>query len=149
MEDTKSPSLDSEFGFDKIIIKECHITRQPVDQQFEFTISLDPSGTVDYIKSEYILELILNVTDEKNSFNASITAFAVFTFPKGIPAKKLMNYFYINAPAIVFPYLRGYLSSLTALSGLRAINLPVRNLSGLKEQLEANTIVIGTPTHTD
>ena len=55
---------------------------------------------------------------------------------------KLSRFLYLNAPAIMFPYLRAYISSLTALSGINPITLPTLNLSGLKSELESNISVL-------
>ena len=50
----------------------------------------------------------------------------------------LMRYFVINAPALVFPYIRSYISTLTAQSGTKSILLPTMNLVGLADQLRNN-----------
>lgn len=40
----------------------------------------------------------------------------------------------------MFPYIRAYISTVTALSGLKAVNLPVLNLTDLQERLKLNTV---------
>lgn len=129
---------ESSFGLDKFIIKEATIQREPNKQEEDFTLDIDPSGLINYNTNKFILELRLNVTDKGNAFKASVLALAQFNFTNS-PSKELENYFYINAPAIIFPYLRAYITSLTALSGLKAVNLPIQNLSYLKDELVANT----------
>lgn len=47
--------------------------------------------------------------------------------------------FYKNAPAIIFPYVRAYVSSLTVLSGIDAVNIPTMNLTSIAEDLKENT----------
>lgn len=47
--------------------------------------------------------------------------------------------FYKNAPAIIFPYVRAYVTSLTVLSGIEAINIPTMNLSSIADDLKNNT----------
>jgi len=49
-----------------------------------------------------------------------------------------MQFFCINGPAILFPYIRAYLSSLSALSGIPLILLPTINMTGLAETLKSN-----------
>jgi preprotein translocase subunit SecB len=49
---------------------------------------------------------------------------------------EVKNFLYLNAPAILFPYLRAYISTLTTLSGLDTYTLPTMNLSSLKDELE-------------
>ena len=67
---------------------------------------------------------------------------ADFYFEKGIEEKQLNNYFYINAPAILFPYIRAYITTLTSLSGLKPIILPTLNLIGLGKDLADHTNTI-------
>jgi preprotein translocase subunit SecB len=50
--------------------------------------------------------------------------------------------FYINAPAILFPYVRAYISTITNLSGNDTITLPTLNLSSLGSILKENTTSI-------
>ncbi|PIQ16396.1 MAG: protein export chaperone secb, partial [Flavobacteriales bacterium CG18_big_fil_WC_8_21_14_2_50_32_9] len=38
-----------------------------------------------------------------------------------------------------FPYIRAYISALTALSGLKTITIPTMNLTGLGEKLKRKT----------
>lgn len=48
-------------------------------------------------------------------------------------------FFYTNAPALLFPYIRAYISTLTNLSGFEPINLPTLNMTQLGKELEQNT----------
>ena len=51
----------------------------------------------------------------------------IFEFDEDLTNKQL--FFSQNAPAILFPYIRAYISALTALSGIPTITLPTLNLS--------------------
>lgn len=66
-------------------------------------------------------------------------AVGLFKFKSTVKQEELSNYFYVNAPAIIFPYIRAYVASVSALSGLSPINLPVMNLTGLGEELKKKT----------
>ncbi len=44
----------------------------------------------------------------------------------------------MNAPAILFPYIRSYISTLSTLSGLSPIVLHTLNLTSLKDELLDN-----------
>ena len=65
-----------------------------------------------------------------------------FSFDSQIEITQLNKYFYMNAPAILFPYIRAYISTLSVLSGIEPITLPTLNLSGLGKELEKNTVEI-------
>ena len=50
------------------------------------------------------------------------------------------DFFYVNSIAILFPYIRAYISLVTTQANVPGIILPTYNLSGLKDQLRENTI---------
>src|ERR1700679_1942408 len=102
----------SSFKLTQFIVKEFNITREAVKQgKVEF--GLKPSGVID--DNSKIFKLILEVSckDTTGSFNINLTAFGFFEFKDEKSADTLSNYFYINAPALIFPYIRAYISSVT------------------------------------
>ncbi|MEX8547345.1 MAG: protein-export chaperone SecB [Mucilaginibacter sp.] len=128
----------SSFRFKRFVVIEFNIKREPVEQgDVDFTI--DPSAIIDEANKLFELKLGVYVVDKSGSFNIKLVAIGYFEFDEEKSVDTLSNYFYVNAPALIFPYIRAYISSITALSGLRAVNLPVLNLSGLKDELKANT----------
>ena len=64
---------------------------------------------------------------------------ANYTFESNAGLDNLSSYFFINAPALLFPYIRAYISTLTNLSGFESINLPTLNMTRLGEDLKKNT----------
>lgn len=72
-------------------------------------------------------------------FHIDLITEAIFSYPKEADVEEYKNgYFIFNAPAIVFPYIRAYISSLTALSGMPTLTLPTLNLTQLGETLKTN-----------
>jgi len=129
----------SPFKLDQFIVKSFSIERNPV-KQGEVEFEIKPSGLIDKSKKQFQLTLEINVKDKNLSFDINMTALGMFKFKNDAIDATLSNYFYTNAPAIIFPYIRAYISSISALSGLHTVNLPVMNVSGLKEDLIANTV---------
>jgi preprotein translocase subunit SecB len=84
----------------------------------------------------------VNIEDENKSFNIEIDAVANYTFESEIGIDNLSKFFYVNAPALLFPYIRAYISTLTNLSGFEPINLPTLNMTRLGEDLKNNTTEI-------
>lgn len=82
-----------------------------------------------------IIETLVN--NHKDELLIRIQSESLFNFSE-IPAENLMNYFIENAPAIVFPYIRAYIGTLTTQSGYPALLLPTLNLSNLSKSLEEN-----------
>lgn len=127
---------NSPFKLDSFTIIESHIVRNPEDLG-EVDVDIHPIGLLNRKNQTFNLALEVEVKDAA-SLSITVKCMGSFKFKAEIPESDMNNYFLVNAPAIVFPYLRSYISALTALSGLSAINLPVMNLSSLKELLRKN-----------
>lgn len=94
----------------------------------EFEVEITRSGGVNNEDNKY--KLLLEVAVKGDSLNIHIAAEAFFDFDKDLDEDKKAVFFNVNAPAILFPYLRAYVSALTALSGVSPITLPTINLAG-------------------
>ncbi|WP_316778447.1 protein-export chaperone SecB [Pedobacter antarcticus] len=127
----------SGFKLDSFTVVNFNIERKPI-KQTKGEIDIEPSGVIDRKSKNFSLILNVKVKDKNDSFNLSLTSIGSFLFRDDMTSKELSNYFLTNAPAIIFPYVRAYISSVTALSGLAAVNLPVMNLSNLRDELSKN-----------
>jgi len=105
-------------------------------------IMFQPKGVIKISESTYTLELSVFINDKSEGLNIEVVIISDFVFDNQIDKSQLQKYFYINAPAIIFPYIRAYISTLTALSGINPIILPTLNLSSLGLDLEKNTVEI-------
>lgn len=78
-------------------------------------------------------------SDEKEVIKLSFLA--QFRFQGVVPAtlEDIPPYFYGNAIAIVFPYLRAFVTTLTAQANLTPLILPVFNLTGLEPVFRQQT----------
>lgn len=123
------------FKFDNFIVVESHIIQNPI-KQGKASITIEPVGVLDPDGKTFKLLLDVNVTDENKSFDVKIKTLGVFEFKEKQMGNKLDNYFLVNAPAIIFPYIRSYISALTSLSGIKTINLPLMNLTSLIDKLK-------------
>jgi preprotein translocase subunit SecB len=77
----------------------------------------------------------------------TITVEALFKFNQ--PGEQVPDYFYNNSIAIVFPYLRAFVSTLTSLANDRHMLLPIMNLSNLRQELIDNTTFISNSDNTN
>lgn len=101
-----------------------------------YEINIAPSGLKN--KDKFDLTLDINIKDKKEIVDISMSVVGTFYFREDIDIKLLPTFFAINAPAILFPYVRAYISLLSSLSGIDAILLPTLNLSSLGEELLQN-----------
>lgn len=130
------------FSFKGYLIQESHIIRKPKRQEKAFKIEISPTGHYFKTKKEFQLELKVRVFEENLRFDANILCIGFFSFKDLNAEEDLSNYFYTNAPAILFPYVRAHIAALTALSGMEVINIPTMNLTTLVNELKNNTITI-------
>lgn len=128
--------------FLNFIVRESHISfKKPGD--YKIDINFEASGSVLKSTNKFILQLIAEVKDADGKFGVNIVTESYFDYDPNANIEEFKNsYFTINAPAIVFPYIRAYISSLTALSGMPTLNLPTLNLSSIGEDLKKNIQVL-------
>lgn len=97
-----------------------------------------------FIKENSIFELVFNVNvfskeTEENPFVA-IQCKGLFKFENVTEIDTIPDYFYGNSIAILFPYVRAYISFVTTQANVPGIILPTYNLSSLQNILRKNTI---------
>lgn len=134
-------TFKSKFKLKNFVVKSFSITREP-GKQGTADLDLKPYAIHNPAKRHFQLILEIKLKDKQSSYQIDMLAMGNFEFQKGLEQKELTGYFLTNAPALIFPYVRSYISAVTALSGLSAINLPVMNLSSLKPLLQANISVV-------
>lgn len=132
----------SGFQFKDFVITKSVILRNSVESKYNYDFEIEPSGIIDLKGQSFQLGLDFVLQDEKNSFMLQIESIGFFSFSGDF--EEIRPYFLVNAPAIMFPYLRSYISAMTALSGLDTITIPTLNLTSLKEKLEDRITEIGS-----
>ena len=132
-------SKKAKFQFKNYKIVKSHFELKSDNPANAIDLKFDPKGIINRENSCFNLKLGVLIEDENQSFLIEVIIVADFYFDTDISPEHLNQYFYVNAPALLFPYVRAYISTLTTLSGINAINLPTLNLTALGGQLEANT----------
>ena len=110
----------------------------------ELTIGYSPSGIYDPKTGEFELKLkfIANHATKQDVVIVDLTMFATFRFNSAIQPDEIPGYFYKNAIAIAFPYLRSFLSTLTLQANTKLLKLGLMNLSDLELPLKQNTVIV-------
>ena len=122
----------AKFRFDGYKIVSSKISYDPSkniskDLEVEFT----QSQGVDLDGNKFKLELETTITDKEGLLNIEVSCHGLFDFDSDLSPNERESFFNVNAPAIVFPYIRAYISTLTSLSGMNnPVILPTINLSG-------------------
>lgn len=74
----------------------------------------------------------VDITNDDNTVAIHVEMTGFFEFDADLDETHKNAFFHTNAPAILFPYIRAYVSTLTSLSGISPVILPTLNLSQRK-----------------
>ncbi|MDO4462475.1 MAG: protein-export chaperone SecB [Bacteroidia bacterium] len=109
----------------------------------ELCVSFHPHGL--FHKKECRYELYFDVevvSKETNTRVASVSCAACFSFVENSIQGDIPEFFYPNSLAIIFPYIRAFISTISLQANIQPIMLPTINLMGLTEELKSRTEVI-------
>lgn len=131
------------FRFEGYKILRSNFEKRTNEEGREISIGFNPRGIISKSESTFELEVDVVTKDDNDSFEVNLTAVGSFSFANlELDGDNLNPFFLINAPALLFPYVRAYITTLTALSGISPVILPTINLTGMKETLLKNITVI-------
>ena len=127
----------STFQFNDFLINKSTFELTEKVNDSELSVGFNPSGKLDMNNHTFHLNLGIKIANKSKSVNIEIESTGFFEF-ENFELESLKPFLFQNAPAILFPYIRAYISTLTTQSGIQPIVLPTFNLSDLKEELEQN-----------
>ena len=129
---------EAKIQFINFLVNESHIIFNEPGRH-KISIKFSPKGRILKGLNQFHLNLGIDIQDEGKKFNINLETTSIFKYPEDADLDIYMDsYFILNAPAIIFPYLRAYISTLTVLSGMPALTLPTLNLSDLGQELKNN-----------
>lgn len=102
-------------------------------------IDFNPSGVFDSSEKSFNLTFEVKVKDEKDNQFVRVRCNGIFKFQEVSSFEDIPEFFYRNSIAILFPYVRAYISLVTTQANVPGIILPTLNLSGLEQKLKQNT----------
>lgn len=112
----------------------------------DLKLDIEPSGLFVGKDKSFVLTFVFKAIvvddkslDEKTVVN--IRCVAVFDFKNVNSFNNIPQYFYSNSIAILFPYIRAFVSTVTLQANIPPMIIPTMNLSSLKTELEKNTKV--------
>lgn len=103
------------------------------------SLLFNPSGCYYKDSKTYVLNVEFKAYRKEEQNIVSVTCVAEFVFNDEILLENIPEYFYTNSIAIMFPYIRSFVSTLSLQANVIPIILPTLNLSDLGEQLKKNT----------
>lgn len=124
------------YRFDKVALN-----LDKLQPKTSFNIDFDPSGLFNNETKSFILTFIFTAKNENTLDEViNVRCIAEFSFSEINGFGDIPAYFYNNSIAILFPYIRAFVSTLTLQANIPPILLPTLNLSDLKERLIKNTV---------
>jgi preprotein translocase subunit SecB len=124
------------YSFDKVNID------YSLKEDCRTTVNIIPKGVFKKgaDKSSFDLSFIFTAQSEDNEPFVTIECNAIFEFSGLISFEEVPPFFYTNSIAILFPYIRAFISTVTLQSNNIPVILPTMNLSSLEKELRKNTI---------
>ena len=122
----------------RILDSELHFAKVTGNLNLQFY----PEGLFDADNHQYHLHLSFRAINDNSDEEVvvQLESIALFQMEDTVTTvEEIPNYFYPNSIAIVFPYLRAFVSTLTLQSNAKPLVLPTMNLSSLEEELRRNT----------
>lgn len=134
-------STPAAFAFKSYTFTNVEINMGDFSEASPLDLSFTPSGIYDKSMKTFFLRFVFTATQgEENTTIVKIVCNATFEFKESLNVDAIPEYFYPNSLAIVFPYVRAFVSSVTLQANMVVpILIPTLNLTGLQSTLKANT----------
>ncbi|PSK98322.1 protein-export chaperone SecB [Cecembia rubra] len=122
------------YRFEKVFIDFSNKTSN------DLNIGFVPSGKFYKDKSLYELNFVFEAhTESSEQPFVKIECIAEFQFEDNVDFDAIPTYFYRNSIAILFPYIRAFIGTVTLQANIPPIVLPTMNLSSLEIPLREST----------
>lgn len=127
-------------------LKEYSITKatlnlEDIPTECTFDLDFSPFGVYDENSGQYTLSLIFKAKCDNDVEAVNVKIQAIYKFKDILRFNEIPSYFYSNSIAIIFPYIRAFVSTITLQANVAPIMLPTLNISALEDVLKNNTIV--------
>lgn len=108
----------------------------------ELSILFSPKGIFHSDSKLYELDFDVVVKcPEVDKDVVKVSCVANFSFDQIDTLGQIPDYFYPNSLAIMFPYIRAFVSTISLQANVQPIVLPTINLMGITTELKNNTVV--------
>lgn len=132
------PEVQSKITLDKFLVESLNYhcdNFKKVNNSDEMDIELGVASSFsdDNLKS-YLIKITVKIKMKNNDFKLDCVAVGQFSTSEKIDDEfKDSHFVKINSPAILFPFVRSYINTITTNSGLTPIILPAFNFSSLHD----------------
>lgn len=129
------------FSFKKFSVPKFSYSSTNNELESELRLSFEPKGYYNKENSNFKLVIEFKGIEESTDNEIiKVTSEALFEFSEELDSKEIPIYFYSNSIAIVFPYIRAFISNLTLQANTGVIMLKLLNFTKMGNLLKENTI---------
>ena len=130
--------MKSDLKFVNFVVPKFLFEKTEIDENADL-FSINPQAVIIRSEKKIHINFDIEILDVENNFNLKMLCIGVFDYDTE-DEELILNFMSLNGPAIVFPYIRSFVSSYTALSGFDTITLPTLNFLSHKERLRNNFV---------
>ncbi len=127
------------FSFSRYSFTESHLRLGQIPDECALSIKFKPTGVFSADDNMFLMNLYFTAS-YKDVEVVKVSMDAEFKIHGASSIDDIPDYFYPNSIAIVYPYIRAFVSTLTLQSNVHPILLPTINLSSLKDEFRNNTV---------
>ncbi|MCI5715829.1 MAG: protein-export chaperone SecB [Bacteroidales bacterium] len=111
----------------------------PINPDIDITFSA--SGKFNSVSNVFEVRFGFSsrLTIDKEREIISVDSIARFTFSTPMQLENIPDYFYSNSIAILFPYMRAFISTISLQANVSPLILPTLNMTKLGETLKENS----------
>jgi len=124
----------TDYNFSKTIIDYSHHGEGDIDISFKVNGQYKRSDAKFYLNFDTVAKI-----EGTDGIFISVKCQGIFDFKNVSSFKDIPKFFYVNCIAILFPYVRSYISTVTIQSNIKPIVLPTLNLTPLAQELIEST----------
>ncbi len=135
-------SIKAEFSFTDYRIPEASVRfKKENNDNEELSLGLAPKGVYDIKEGDFELTLntVVSVGENPDNYILKCTLIANYKFKEKISLEQIPDFFYKSCLAIIFPYVRAFLSTMSLQANTNLYVLPTVNLTSLDRELKDNT----------
>lgn len=129
------------FSIDRYFFKKVKIDLDN-HKSSDLTLSFKTNGEYHEHDSSFKLTftvIVCNQGAEDEPF-VEIECVGIYKFDKQLAFEEIPEFFYRNSIAILFPYVRAYVSIVTTQANVPGVMMPTLNLTSLEKILKENTV---------
>lgn len=129
------------FSLKSYSIVKATLNLENIPAECTFDLDFEPSGVYELGSGGYTLSLVFKAKYNNDIEAVNIKVVATYQFKDVLKLDEIPPYFYSNSIAIIFPYIRAFVSTITLQANVSPIMLPTLNISALENVLRSNTTV--------